>query len=111
MSTERRRHPRSNLDILVNKYVDGEPHTCHAVNVSRSGMLVHKIFEPTRPLERVEIEFVLPGTDRVLRASGIALAESAEARAHAVRFVEMSDADVSTLESFLAMPRASAAAG
>lgn len=109
MPPERRRQPRSNIDILVNKYVNGAPYACRAVNLSRAGMLLHKIFEPDLPLARVEVEFLLPGTDHVVKAAGVALAEHARARAHGVRFVELSDEDGRRIDEFLATPSSSSA--
>jgi hypothetical protein len=86
---------------LINKYIDGEPHVCRAVNLSRRGMLLYKVFEPDLPVERVTVEFQLPGSDHVLRATGVQLAEHRWARAHGVRFTEMSDEDCERIEAYL----------
>ena len=72
-----RRKRRISIDILVNKYIDGEPHVCRAVNVSSGGMLLYKVFEPDVAHEEVSLEFQLPGSARVLRADGIPLADGA----------------------------------
>src|SRR5436305_14354073 len=72
---ESRRERRMPLNILLNKYIDGEPHVCRAVNVSRGGMLLYKVFEPDLESSEVSVEFQLPGCQRVLRADGVALAE------------------------------------
>ena len=45
-SKDSRGERRMPVDILLNKYIDGEPHTCRAVNISRGGVLLYKIFEP-----------------------------------------------------------------
>lgn len=89
------------IDILLNKYIDGEPHTCRAVNVSRGGMLVYKVFEPDLLQEEVSLEFQLPGSSRILRVDGITLTEHRSARAHGVRFVRMADEDRELLERYL----------
>jgi hypothetical protein len=89
------------LDILLNKYIDGEPHTCRAVNVSKGGMLLYKIFEPDVAHSEVSLEFQLPGSNRILRVDGVALAEHRWARAHGVRFLRMSDDDRDLLDQFL----------
>lgn len=93
---------RMPVDILLNKYIDGEPHTCRAVNVSRGGMLLYKVFEPDVEQSEVSLEFQLPGSTRILRVDGITLAEHRWARAHGVRFTRMSDDDRALLDQFLA---------
>jgi hypothetical protein len=98
---DHRRERRMPLNILLNKYIDGEPHTCRAVNLSRGGMLLYKVFEPDVPSAEVSVEFQLPGSQRVLRADCITLAEHPWARAHGVRFTRMADEDKDLLERFL----------
>src|SRR5262249_8277239 len=89
MFEEHRRTRRAPLNILLNKYIEGEPHVCRAVNLSSGGMLVYKVFEPDMATEEVSIEFQLPGSSRVLRADCVALQEHRWARAHGMRFVRM----------------------
>jgi hypothetical protein len=96
-----RRERRTPIDILVNKYIDGEPHVCRAVNVSRGGMLLYKVFEPDVPHSEVSLEFMLPGSQRVVRADGVTLAEHPWARAHGVRFTRMADEDRELLSRYL----------
>jgi len=98
---ENRRERRAPLNILLNKYIDGEPHVCRAVNVSRGGMLLYKVFEPDLESSEVSVEFQLPGSQRVLRADGVALAEHRWARAHGVRFTRMDDEDRTLLDRYL----------
>jgi hypothetical protein len=93
---------RMPVDILLNKYIDGEPHVCRGVNISRGGMLLYKIFEPDLDYSDVSLEFQLPGSSRILRVDGITLCEHRWARAHGVRFMRMSDDDRDLLEQFLA---------
>jgi hypothetical protein len=90
LRTEKRRDARKPIDIVLNKYIDGEPHLCRAVNVSRGGMLLHRVFEPDRQHHEVLLEFQLPGCERVLRAEGMALMESSGGRSCGVRFTHMS---------------------
>ena len=87
---DHRQQRRRPVNLLVNKYVDGTPHLCRAVNLSRSGMLLHKIGEPAIEPGPVELEFVLPEIDRVVRLRGQVLAETSAVRAHAVRFTYLS---------------------
>jgi hypothetical protein len=99
--TDNRRDRRMPLNILLNKYIDGEPHVCRAVNVSRGGMLLYKVFEPDVAHTEVSLEFQLPGSARVLRADGVTLAEHRWARAHGVRFTAMADEDRDLIDRYL----------
>jgi hypothetical protein len=96
-----RRQRRIPVDILLNKYIDGEPHVCRAVNVSGGGLLLYKVFEPDVAHSEVSLEFQLPGSNRVLRADGVTLAEHRWARAHGVRFTRMAEDDRALLDAFL----------
>jgi hypothetical protein len=100
-SKENRGDRRVPIDILLNKYIDGEPHTCRGVNISRGGMLLYKLFEPDVPQGEVSLEFQLPGSPRILRVDGVTLAEHRWARAHGVRFSRMSDDDRDLVARFL----------
>src|SRR5438045_2662132 len=101
MVTKDRRQRRVAIDILCNKYIEGEPHVCRAVNISAGGMLLYKVFEPTIPHEEVSLEFQLPGSARVLRCDGITLAEHPWARAHGIRFTRMAEEDRLLIERFV----------
>jgi hypothetical protein len=107
-SCEQRRDARKPIDIVLNKYINGEPHLCRAVNVSRGGMLLHRVFEPDRMHHAVVLEFQLPGSERVLRAEGMALLGSPGGRSCGVRFTHMSSEACQVLDQFMA-PSAPAA--
>lgn len=87
---DHRQQRRRPVNFLLNKYVDGTPHLCRAVNLSSAGMLLHKIGEPELAAGTVELEFVMPDTDTVVRLRGQVLSELPSARAHAVRFTYLS---------------------
>lgn len=99
-AAEQRRDVRKPIDILLNKYIDGEPHLCCAVNVSRGGMLLRRVFEPDLQHHRVVLEFQLPGSEKVLRATGRTL-HSPGGRSCGVRFTRMSHEAGQLLEQFL----------
>src|SRR6185295_585329 len=96
-----RRQRRVPIDILCNKYIDGEPHVCRAVNVSRGGMLLYKVFEPDVPHSEVSLEFQLPGSPRIIRVDGVLFSEHAWARAHGVRFTRMAEEDRELINRYL----------
>ena len=99
--TDHRRQRRTPIDILVNKYIEGEPHVCRAVNLSSGGMLLYKVFEPDVAHREVSVEFQLPGSSRVLRADGVTLSEHRWARAHGVRFTRIAQEDKLLIDRFL----------
>ena len=99
---EQRRDSRKSIDIVLNKYIHGEPHLCRAVNISRGGMLLHRVFEPDRLHHAVVLEFQLPGSERVLRAEGMALMGSPGGRSCGVRFTHLSVETGAVLDQFLA---------
>jgi PilZ domain-containing protein len=101
VTKDNRAHRRMPVDILLNKYIDGEAHTCRAVNISSGGMLLYKVFEPSIDHSDVSLEFQLPGSSRILRIDGITLSEHRWARAHGVRFTQMSEDDRELLHQFL----------
>jgi hypothetical protein len=102
MSFNDKRHERRNaINILCNKYIEGEPHVCRAVNLSRGGMLLYKVFEPDVAHDEVSVEFQIPGSNRIVRADGVTLAEHRWARAHGVRFTRMADEDRELIEQWL----------
>lgn len=101
MNSDQRREKRAPVDLMLNKYINGEPHLCRAVNLSRGGMLLRKIFEPELSHHRVLLEFQLPGSDQVLRVEGVALMESPEARTVGVRFTSLSKEAEQALSDFL----------
>ena len=101
MNHDQRREKRAPVDLMLNKYINGEPHLCRAVNLSRGGMLLRKIFEPELSHHRVLLEFQLPGNDQVLRVEGVALMESPEARTVGVRFTSLSKETEQALNDFL----------
>lgn len=67
---ERRRAPRVRVQMSLTQYVRERPFPSHAINVSASGILLHRLIERRVPLSRiVAVEIDLPGTDEILWAS------------------------------------------
>ncbi len=58
------------VDILLNKYIKGRPFLARASNLSRHGILIHRLFEPENEERSVGLQFQLPGTDRVITCAG-----------------------------------------
>lgn len=117
---DQRQQRRRPVSFLLNKYIDGVPHLVRAVNLSRGGMLLHKMGEP-EPRRRavaeradladrvdagagqVELEFIVPESQVVVRLRGQVLTE-AGARAHAVRFLDVPSEIQPLIDAALAAP-------
>ena len=53
---ERRAAARVPAHLFINKYVDGVPHLCEALELSMSGMLVRRVTEPDSSLACYAVE-------------------------------------------------------
>jgi hypothetical protein len=98
---DQRQTQRKSVSIVLNKYIHGQPHLCCAVNISRGGMLLRKVFEPDISHQSVMLEFQLPGSSQVLRTQGVILSTSAAARSVGVRFVRPGAEFCRLLERFV----------
>ncbi len=97
---DRRREKRRPLDVYFNKYVDGYPHLCRAVDVSQGGMLASNLFEPAHTPSAFPVEVQLPDEPAGLWiwARRVGRRDGKEA----VRFVSMSEEDSARLAAYLA---------
>jgi hypothetical protein len=61
---ERRKTPRTRVDLLFNKYIDGYPHLCRTIDVSAEGILLERVSEPALDREFYPLEIgVVDGGD------------------------------------------------
>jgi hypothetical protein len=102
MRTERRAAPRTEARVYFNKYIDGRPHLCEAVELSSTGMLARRIHEPDAPRATYAVELAAgplsAGEERVwLCASPV----WSEGDLEALRFVECSDRDRALLQGVI----------
>lgn len=70
MVDDRRIDFRVPVDLVLNKYIGGRPYLCRATNLSRCGLLLHRVFEPKNDTARIGLQFQLPGCDRVITCAG-----------------------------------------
>ena len=102
MTRERRAAPRSSTRIYFNKYIDGFPYLCEALELSSTGMLVRRIHAPDADRAAYAVELaegpLHPGDARVwLCATPVWSSGDLEA----LRFVECSDRDRALLEGIM----------
>ncbi len=69
-TTDQRRDHRVSVDLLLNKYVGGRPYLAKATNLSRRGLLLHRLFEPSNTSDKIGLQFQVPGDDRVISCAG-----------------------------------------
>lgn len=63
---ERRLSKRTPVDLMINKYIDGYPYACRAVDISKGGMLIERIREPKHCHDYYPVEIAVPGAcDRI----------------------------------------------
>jgi hypothetical protein len=60
---ERRTAKRAGVEILLNKYIDGFPYACRALDLSMGGILVRRIHEPSLRREAYPLEIGVPGAE------------------------------------------------
>jgi hypothetical protein len=103
MDTERRAAPRRSAHVYFNKYIDGHPYLCEALEMSASGMLVRRVHEPDAPRACYAVELapgpLEPGDERIwLCASPVWRSGDLEA----LRFVAQSDRDRTLYDELMA---------
>lgn len=99
-SHERRLDRRTNVDLFVNKYVDGYPYLCSALDISWSGIRLETAFGPELHREFYPIELGLPESDRAIWVWTRPVWTAK--RQQALRFVGMDAPDSRTLARYLA---------
>ncbi len=75
-----RKVPRVELDVFLNKFVEGVPYLCRTTDISEDGLYLGSLIEPDQPqltggLDEpgatvVGMQFQLPGTEEVIYAEG-----------------------------------------
>lgn len=103
MHTERRAAPRTPARLYLNKYIDGHPYLCEALELSATGVLLRRVHEPDAPRAAYALELAAgpleAGEARVwVCASPVWAAGDREA----LRFVGCSDGDRARIEGILA---------
>ncbi len=96
---ERRSSKRTRIDLMINKYIDGYPYACRAVDISKGGLLVERIREPKHDRKFYPVEIGIPGmSDRIwVWARHV----RSEGRSQALRFVAMDPFDQLFLDQYV----------
>ena len=90
------------VDIYINKMINGVPHLARTRDLSRTGLFLHRLLEPTTPTRaRISLEFVLPGTDEVIWADAEVMHGRNTRRGVGLRFLDLTPAQETLIRSFV----------
>jgi hypothetical protein len=77
------------VDLLANRFLDGYPHLCKVVDISRGGMRLVPVSAPAVTAAAQALQFQLPGSDEVLTASAETVSVAGPRGAVGVRFTRV----------------------
>ena len=101
-ANDRRNNDRKPVDLLINRFLNGYPYMCRATDISRSGMRIVPMLEPTDAPRFMGLQFQLPGIDDVITASGEAVFVAGERGAVGIRFTKLPSESAALIDRFLA---------
>ncbi len=85
--------------MFFNKYIDGYPYLCRALDISSGGMLTSSVNEPKHDLESFPVEFRLPGAPESIWAWAKSVGRRGEREG--IQFVKLNPDDRRRLERCL----------
>lgn len=100
-SSDKRIDFRIPVDFLLNKYIKGRPYLARASNLSRCGVLLHRVFEPAHDDPHVGLQFQLPGTDRVITCAGRLLYDHDDIEANGVLFTNVAPEHQALIDEYI----------
>jgi hypothetical protein len=101
-SSDRRAEHRAGVDLFVNRFLNGYPYLCRAVDISRTGMRIVPLLGPTEAPRFMGLQFQLPGSDEVITASGETVFTSDGKGPVGVRFTRLPPGSAEIIERFVA---------
>lgn len=99
---ERRAEPRHEVDLLMNRFLNGYPYLCRASDISRTGMRLHPMSSVRSSTRFVGLQFQLPGFEDVISAAGEIVSSRTKDGPVGVRFTRMPAVSAARLGRFLA---------
>ena len=99
--TDRRYNKRVEVDLLINRFLNGQPYLCRMVDISRTGIRLAPMIEPDGDLapRYRGLQFQLPDRNDVLTASGVTITR--DDKTVGVRFTSLPPDSAWAIESFL----------
>ena len=102
---DRRADARREIDVLMNRFLNGYPYLCRASDISRTGMRIHPISGMGSATRFVGLQFQLPGCGDVITASGEVVSSGTTGGTLGVRFTRMPSVSAERIGRFLAARR------
>ncbi len=99
--SDRRSAKRLPFTVFFNKFLEGYPYLCRAVDISAGGILCDEFVEPKVRQESFPIELELPGARRSLWVWGRRV--RTEGGRTAIRFMALHEGDRAELNRYLAL--------
>ena len=96
---DRRTSPRKTVDVYFNRFLDGYPYLCLALDLSRSGLSIETFSEPETCAERFSLELRFPGDEDSLWLWARRLWR--QGQREALEFVSLSGAARHRIERYL----------
>jgi hypothetical protein len=101
-SRDRRGEARRDVDLLINRFLNGYPYLCRATNISRSGIRVVPLHEPAVATRFMGLQFQLPGSEEVVTASGEAVFAQGSQAPVGIRFTRIPPESAAQIDRFVA---------
>jgi hypothetical protein len=99
--TDRRYNKRVKIDMLINRFLNGQPYLCRMIDISRTGIRLAPMIEPDgiEAPPYMGLQFQLPDRNDVLTASGLTITR--DDKTVGVRFTSLPPDSAWAIESFL----------
>ena len=99
--SDRRYNKRVQVDMFINRFLDGQPYMCRMVDISRTGIRLAPMIEPdgSAAPPYMGLQFQLPDRNDVLTASGVTVTR--DGKTVGVRFTGLPPDAAWAIESFL----------
>lgn len=99
----RRATQRAKVDVLINRFLDGQPYMCRMTDISATGLRLVPLLEPTgtKAPRFMGLQFQLPGINTVLTASAEAVAGGSGPQGTGVRFTSLPPECASLIRRFV----------
>jgi hypothetical protein len=101
-NNERRADARREIDLLMNRFLNGYPYLCRASDISRTGIRLHPISGASSATRFVGLQFQLPGCADIITASGEVVSGPTKDGPCGVRFTRMPAISAARIGRFLA---------
>lgn len=99
----RRITQRAKVDVLINRFLDGQPYMCRMTDISATGLRLVPLLEPKgKPAPRfMGLQFQLPGINTVLTASAEAVDGATGTHGTGVKFTSLPAECASLIRRFV----------